>query len=100
LEEPHAYWAPGYDPVVSVETIAETYNVKASIFKRCFRGDDMFLKPTAASAVIEIAPRTFRAHKYTPTLKKHRIVRYSRVSLLDEFRRREEERKTPLKKRK
>lgn len=82
--DPNPYWADAYDPTYSMEEIADAFNVKLSIFRRCLEGRDAFLRPAEACALLRVIPRTFRYRHYEPTIKKNLIVRYSHIHIMQQ----------------
>lgn len=79
----NVYWAEGYNPEVSLETVAMAYCGDVNVLRNVKRERDAIYTPVEAAAYLKITLRLFRYRTYPKTFKRGNIVRYSRQELLD-----------------
>ena len=80
----NTYWTEDYDPNVKIETVASSFQCDPIYFTRTLNDRDAILTSKEAAAFLDLIPRTFRNHKYTPIIRQGHVVRYSRVALANE----------------
>ena len=86
-DDVNVYWAPGHNPTVSLDDVAEGFGEMSAIFTpiidRVRRGKDAIMKPADIAGYLEVPLRTFRHRKYPPLIHCGSIVRYSRFDTVN-----------------
>ena len=72
-KEPNPYWVPDYDTEISTKIFCDDAELKSVL-----AGKDELLKPEESAKYLNINLRTFTYHRYEPTIRFGKIVRYSK----------------------
>lgn len=82
--DPNIYWTEDFNPSIKVSAVAESFQCDAVHITRALNDRDAIFTPKEAAKFLDLLPRTFRNHDYTPIIRQGHVVRYSRVALANE----------------
>ena len=82
--DPNVYWTDDHNPVLKLGFVAAAFQCDPLFLSRTINERDAIFTESEAAEFLDLLPRTFRNHKYTPIIRQGRVVRYSRVALANE----------------